>query len=352
MAKPQITITLGRSGQRVVKDSWEGSDGICASVSAPSLSKRMPESFGSGVDHAFDNNKRMRNDTSGRSYGYSCPLDGKDSRLDPKDLRSKLTQKRISRELELEKHERNKMELYEKVSKAIRSVERPDDKLLRSTSREAAETPKVGLITSVFPSLPSNESPDHKLCRSTPSTREAAETPKVCDISSPFAPWPSHGQGTRFSERISISSSGISTPRTAIDELPQLNRMKGYSSTPLGSSRSNVPMPTDLRRPLDSGKLVTEFPLAAGGMSLPPPLQSLHVPKESQPLTVSSLLHSLGLGKYYINFQAEEIDMAVLKQMGEGDLKELGIPMGPRKKIFLAVQQARTKRPVTQPPSN
>ncbi|KAL8475564.1 hypothetical protein ACS0TY_028282 [Phlomoides rotata] len=255
-----------------------------------------------------------------------------DSRLDPKDLRSKLTQKRISRELELEKHEGKKMELYEKISKAIRSVERPDDKLLRSTSREAAKTPKVGLITSVFAFLPSNESPDHKLYRSTPSTREAAETPRVCDISSP----------------------------TAIDELPQLNRMKGYSSTPLGSSRPNVPMPTGLRRPLDSGKLVTEFPPAAGGMSLPPPSsmaiyslsQSLHVPKESQPLTVSSLLHSLGLGKYYINFQAEEIDMAVLKQMWEGDLKELGIPMGPRKKIFLAVQQAQTKRPVTQPQSN
>ncbi|RVX10439.1 hypothetical protein CK203_017059 [Vitis vinifera] len=47
---------------------------------------------------------------------------------------------------------------------------------------------------------------------------------------------------------------------------------------------------------------------------------------DEQP-TVDSLLHSLGLGKYAIYFKAEEVDMAALKQMGEHDLKELGIPM-------------------------
>ncbi|KAG0468370.1 hypothetical protein HPP92_017698 [Vanilla planifolia] len=46
-----------------------------------------------------------------------------------------------------------------------------------------------------------------------------------------------------------------------------------------------------------------------------------------EPLTVAALLHSLGLGKYAIHFQAEEVDMSALRQMGDHDLKELGIPM-------------------------
>jgi len=31
------------------------------------------------------------------------------------------------------------------------------------------------------------------------------------------------------------------------------------------------------------------------------------------------------------------VDMAALKQMGESDLKDMGVPMGPRKKILLAL---------------
>ncbi|KAK4393033.1 hypothetical protein Sango_1774100 [Sesamum angolense] len=108
-----------------------------------------------------------------------------------------------------------------------------------------------------------------------------------------------------------------------------------------------------LKGPLDSGKLVPELAPAPGGISRSPyPVKILSVtfPTSSarEPAShVSALLHSIGLGKYSINFQAEEIDMVALKQMGDSDLKELGIPMGPRKKILLALQ-ARAKRPVTQ----
>ncbi|KAK1316377.1 hypothetical protein QJS10_CPA05g01892 [Acorus calamus] len=49
---------------------------------------------------------------------------------------------------------------------------------------------------------------------------------------------------------------------------------------------------------------------------------------EEPQLTVPGLLNSLGLGKYSIIFQAEEVDMTALKQMGDNDLKDLGIPMG------------------------
>ncbi|PIN08219.1 RNA-binding protein Bicaudal-C [Handroanthus impetiginosus] len=54
--------------------------------------------------------------------------------------------------------------------------------------------------------------------------------------------------------------------------------------------------------------------------------------------TVDSFLESLGLEKYSITFQAEEVDMTALVHMGDEDLKALGIPMGPRKKILLALE--------------
>lgn len=57
--------------------------------------------------------------------------------------------------------------------------------------------------------------------------------------------------------------------------------------------------------------------------------------------TVAALLQSLGLGKYLITFQAEEIDMTALRHMNDDDLKELGIPMGPRKKILLAMSSKK-----------
>ncbi|KAK4441007.1 SEC23-interacting protein [Sesamum alatum] len=54
--------------------------------------------------------------------------------------------------------------------------------------------------------------------------------------------------------------------------------------------------------------------------------------------SVDSFLQSLGLEKYAITFQAEEVDMTALVHMGDEDLKALGIPMGPRKKILLALE--------------
>ncbi|CAA3019999.1 ankyrin repeat and SAM domain-containing 6-like [Olea europaea subsp. europaea] len=43
--------------------------------------------------------------------------------------------------------------------------------------------------------------------------------------------------------------------------------------------------------------------------------------------SVDSFLESLGLEKYSITFQAEEVDMITLVHMGDEDLKALGIPM-------------------------
>ncbi|XP_022727537.1 ankyrin repeat and SAM domain-containing protein 6-like [Durio zibethinus] len=56
--------------------------------------------------------------------------------------------------------------------------------------------------------------------------------------------------------------------------------------------------------------------------------------------SVEGFLQSLGLEKYAITFQVEEVDMTALLHMTDEDLKALGIPMGPRKKIILALDSS------------
>ncbi|KAL7598712.1 uncharacterized protein LOC111903524 [Lactuca sativa] len=65
---------------------------------------------------------------------------------------------------------------------------------------------------------------------------------------------------------------------------------------------------------------------------------STNASKRKKTETVDSFLQALGLEKYSITFQAEEVDMTALLHMTDEDLKAMGIPMGPRKKILLALE--------------
>ncbi|KAG0462640.1 hypothetical protein HPP92_021116 [Vanilla planifolia] len=67
-------------------------------------------------------------------------------------------------------------------------------------------------------------------------------------------------------------------------------------------------------------------------VSIPTPDKKAKQKSES---SLEGFLQSLGLEKYIITFKVEEVDMAALMHMNEDDLKALGIPMGPRKKILL-----------------
>ncbi|NP_001132736.1 uncharacterized protein LOC100194223 [Zea mays] len=78
------------------------------------------------------------------------------------------------------------------------------------------------------------------------------------------------------------------------------------------------------------------------------------LPKQSQnkiDASLDSLLKSLDLEKYLINFQAEEVDMKALVYMNEEDMKSLGIPMGPRKKILSALAHRKNKSSKSLPTS-
>ncbi len=54
---------------------------------------------------------------------------------------------------------------------------------------------------------------------------------------------------------------------------------------------------------------------------------------------ILKLLESLGLDKYADVFAANEIDNGVLPYLDDSDLKELGLPMGPRKKLLAAIAE-------------
>ncbi|KAF8646446.1 hypothetical protein HU200_065836 [Digitaria exilis] len=89
-------------------------------------------------------------------------------------------------------------------------------------------------------------------------------------------------------------------------------------------------------------------PVPPAAVPAPPaPQQS----QEKVDASLESLLKSLDLEKYLINFQAEEVDMKAMAYMSEEDLKALGIPMGPRKKILSALAHKKRKSSKSLPTS-
>ena len=54
-------------------------------------------------------------------------------------------------------------------------------------------------------------------------------------------------------------------------------------------------------------------------------------------MDVGGWLRSLGLGQYEAPFRANEIDADILPELTDGDLKELGVPLGHRKRLLRAI---------------
>ncbi|ESW12642.1 hypothetical protein PHAVU_008G130000 [Phaseolus vulgaris] len=123
------------------------------------------------------------------------------------------------------------------------------------------------------------------------------------------------------------------------------------------TGKSSVPRERDLRERL-SGTMTPQpknydppKPKVAtkpSGKSIDVETPSVHNKRSANPTpknvsrkadaSLDEFLLSLGLEKYLISFQAEEVDMTALIHMTDEDLKAMGIPMGPRKKILLALE--------------
>src|SRR5687767_3410011 len=67
---------------------------------------------------------------------------------------------------------------------------------------------------------------------------------------------------------------------------------------------------------------------------------------------VRKLLESLGLSQYREIFERHDIDLAALMDLGEDDLKELGVSLGHRVRLRKAIASLRAQgTPVSQPES-
>ena len=58
---------------------------------------------------------------------------------------------------------------------------------------------------------------------------------------------------------------------------------------------------------------------------------------------IARWLEGLGLGKYAVAFADAEVDLAAVSHLTDDDLKELGLPLGPRRKIVAAAATALTR---------
>ncbi|XP_017970527.1 PREDICTED: uncharacterized protein LOC18609362 isoform X2 [Theobroma cacao] len=312
-SRGRVTITLGRRGQ-VVKRAGPASDvDFSDSLPVAGSKRSVRDRLGSNVDGSLLrgnqlNNKRQRGD----GHTPSLNTNGlNDVRIGKDDLRLKLMQKNVFRRAQSDDNQKV-MDLREKLSRMgqppLNSYE------ARQRMPESRETSILGRI---------------------PSTRSADDLPRMTSSRSSFSPWTLDHLRQRSPDRVMGVSRGISPPTNA-EELQRRPLNRTYDNVRavpyMGKDVLDAP------RPVSTASFVTKstVPTTSAkpmppGRPIPPPSSIVQKSSYSgdEQQTVEGLLHSLGLGKYVILFKAEEVDMTALKQMGENDLKELGIPMYP-----------------------
>jgi class 3 adenylate cyclase/tetratricopeptide (TPR) repeat protein len=64
-------------------------------------------------------------------------------------------------------------------------------------------------------------------------------------------------------------------------------------------------------------------------------------------MDVGGWLRGLGLGQYEANFRDNKIDFDVLADLTDGDLQELGVPLGDRRRLLRAIAELGAQQPLT-----
>ena len=67
-------------------------------------------------------------------------------------------------------------------------------------------------------------------------------------------------------------------------------------------------------------------------------------------MDVGAWLRGLGLGQYETTFRESEIDAEVLPDLTDGDLSQLGVPLGHRKRLLKAIAALGTTETAAKPP--
>ncbi|CAN8235831.1 unnamed protein product [Cochlearia groenlandica] len=319
--RSRVTITLGRSGQVVSRDGSDIDTGyeLPRAGTKRSVKERLGNQIDCSSSYGSDGvSKRLFLPHLSSLFIMStaqsalCILS---SVIGKNDLRFKLMQKNAQRRAQND--EGSTMDLREKLSRSEQPPRSLDTRPRMSETRDGPLPPS-------------------RVARGSSS--------------SSYAPWALDDIRRRSPERFMSNSRGISPPRNAgsspsrnIDEFHGRSRMlddvRATPYTVRGVLNSQAPASgTSFARPMLPPPVPNPHPLPP--LSQLPPLGSMmpnsHFPAQ-EPLTVDSFLNSIELGKYSLAFKREEVDMTTIMQMKESDLKDLIIPMGPRKKILQAI---------------
>ncbi|KAI5665571.1 hypothetical protein M9H77_15424 [Catharanthus roseus] len=221
----------------------------------------------------------------------------KDVKVGGNDLRLKLLRNRMDKQMKME--EQKKIEQQGKFSKTIQSPERSERILMRNIppSRRAGELLEVELLRNSY-----NSHSMDKLTTKSPDD--------ICKISGGISSSRSIDEVLRLPppRPIDASRSGYRMH----SDLLEHSHPKGSESMPVITSSMRTSL--DMDKPVKAFTPSSSIMLKSTVPVYPLPLQSF-IPNLDKPLTVSSLLHSLGLGKYIVLFQAEEFIMHFIPHM-------------------------------------
>ncbi|KAI4382570.1 hypothetical protein MLD38_008520 [Melastoma candidum] len=321
-SRGRVTISIGRGGRQVIRRAGSGLDRSDEqSLLLVGTKRSLRDRLGGDTESSMTRNgpvdsKRQRGEipfSSRDSNGV-----GADIHLGQDDLRYKLMRKNASR--------RSDMDLREKLDRTAHS----SMKVLH-TQRHMPERKQSSSIARIPPSRVINKSPREDPLGSSSYVYRSRDLGRIRQQSP---------------ERMAATSRGLSLSRSredmqrvsamrSSDDARSISYMRKEMLEPPRPDGANA---VDMRNP--SHPTANFRPPQAGLWQIPPTQSTI---LQRSPFTVNEhqsvdgLLQALGLGKYAILLKAEEVDMTVLKQMGESDLKEIGIPMGPRKKILLAL---------------
>ncbi|KAF5203269.1 Sterile alpha motif (SAM) domain-containing protein [Thalictrum thalictroides] len=360
MSRPKVTITLGRTGQVVKRPESSNSEYVPLSGNKRSVRDRL----GSNADTSSINGNQQKSKRQRRDNKRSLGNDDVDGvRVSKNDLRYKLMRKKEGK--------RNNIDLREKLSRAAKHQVKNDTKQRMpdpraSDTRQRMPEPRASdsrqrmaesRASDTRQRMPEPRTTDTQqrmpeprsagLLRRIPPTSSADDIVQMDSVRNSYSSWALDGLRRRSPDRLLGTSRGLSPPRTmdprrSVGQISSVTHVDAPRPTTfIGNDVFDASRPTSFMPkasvPLEAVKPVVRHP--------PPiaPTITQRVAYTGEEVNVSTLLNSLGLGKYAIIFQAEEVDMTALKQMGDADLKDLGIPMGPRKKILLSVA-GRPKR--------
>ncbi|CAA2969931.1 bicaudal C homolog 1-like [Olea europaea subsp. europaea] len=263
---------------------------------------------------------------------HTDPRDGRQHFPETRDGRQLMTMTRDSRQSIPDYREQN--------IPGLREQRMPDPRQKRMPEfREARRSfPELKDVSRRMPE------PSHStIMGPMPGSRTANAATKVDSVINSYSPWTVDRLRRRSPDETLASSSGLSSTRRDGGLLRKLP-VRAYDDTRTSTYMSKDSF--EFSRPTSSSSYLTNLvPPAAQTKTMAPVaapllpgslLQKSSYAVDDQ-LTVDSFLQSLGLEKYAIHFKAEEVDMYALRQMGDIDLKDLGIPMGPRKKILLSL---------------